>query len=61
MDIVTALYFPDGAKTQKDLLAEGGEPIAPLTTWAFGVSREEPLSIPENWALNVRRDTYREE
>ncbi|KAF4464733.1 glutamyl-tRNA(gln) amidotransferase subunit A [Fusarium albosuccineum] len=61
LDIVTALYFPDAARTQKDILAQGGEPIAPLTQFAFSVSRQEALSIAENWALNARRDAYREE
>ena len=60
-EIIKALYFPDGAGTQKDLLSQSGEPIAALTEFAFSVSRAEPLSIPENWALNVRRDNYREE
>lgn len=60
-DIILSLYFPDAARTQKDLLAQGGEPIAALTEWAFSSSRPDPLSIPENWALNVRRDAYREE
>ncbi|KAM5377870.1 hypothetical protein ACJZ2D_004774 [Fusarium nematophilum] len=61
LDVVTALYFPDAARTQKDLLAQGGEPIAALTEYAFSVSSPEPLSIQENWALNVRRDAYRED
>ncbi|KAI8670258.1 Amidase [Fusarium keratoplasticum] len=60
-DIITSLYFPDAARTQRDILAQGGEPIAALTEWAFSCSQPEPLSIPENWALNVRRDAYREE
>ena len=60
-DILSQLYFPDAAKTQKDLLALGGEPIAPLTEWAFSVARPDPLSITENWELNARREAYREE
>ncbi|KAJ6437915.1 NAP family protein [Purpureocillium lavendulum] len=59
-DIITALYFPDAARTQKDILAQGGEPVAALTEYAFSVSRPEPLSIQENWVLNSRRDVYRE-
>ncbi|KAF4334001.1 general amidase [Fusarium beomiforme] len=31
MDIVSTLYFPECAVTQKDLLAKGGEPVAPLS------------------------------
>lgn len=60
-DILAALYFPDAAKLQKDILAEGGEPVAPLTTWAFNYARPEPLTVAENWELNVRREAYRAE
>ncbi|CAI6097678.1 unnamed protein product [Clonostachys chloroleuca] len=59
-EIISALYFPDAAKTQRDLLAQGGEPIAFLTEWAFSVARPEPISVAENWELNVRRDAYRD-
>ncbi|OAQ58167.1 fatty-acid amide hydrolase [Pochonia chlamydosporia 170] len=59
-DIVSALYFPDGARTQKDILASGGEPVAFLTEWAFSVSNINPISVTENWELNIRRDAYRE-
>ncbi|OQU99866.1 hypothetical protein CLAIMM_05439 [Cladophialophora immunda] len=58
-EILSALYFPDAAQFQKDLLAKGGEPIAPLTQWAFSVARPEPISVQENWVLNVRREEYR--
>ncbi len=59
--IVSALYFPDAAKFQKDLLAKGGEPIAPLTEWAFSLAKPEPISVVENWELNVQREAYRAE
>ncbi|KAI1070410.1 hypothetical protein LB507_010236 [Fusarium sp. FIESC RH6] len=60
IDICSALYFPECAKTQKDLLEESGEPIAELSHYIFNFSRPEPLSVPENWAWNIRRDNYRE-
>ncbi|KAF5589021.1 general amidase [Fusarium subglutinans] len=56
MDIVSKLYFPDCAVTQKDLLEKGGEPVAPLSHFAFNLSPPRPLTIQENWAFNVRRD-----
>jgi Asp-tRNA(Asn)/Glu-tRNA(Gln) amidotransferase A subunit family amidase len=59
-DIISTSYFPDGARAQKDLLNASGEPIAELTSWIFSKSRPEPLSVTENWALNVRRDVYRD-
>ena len=58
-DIISALYFPDAARTQRDILEQSGEPIAHLTEWIFSEARPEPLSITENWELNVRRDNYR--
>lgn len=32
-----------------------------MTEWALKYSRSEPLSISENWDLNVQRETYRRE
>ncbi|KAF4776197.1 hypothetical protein HER10_EVM0004269 [Colletotrichum scovillei] len=60
-EIIELLYFPDAAETQKEVLAEGGEPVAPLTEWAFHYSKPEPLTIRENWQLNLRREAFREE
>ncbi|KAK5047350.1 hypothetical protein LTR84_006873 [Exophiala bonariae] len=61
MDMITDLYFPDAAQTQLELLHAGGEPIEPLTTNSFSWARPEAITVRENWDLNVRRDTYREE
>ncbi|KAE8348961.1 amidase signature domain-containing protein [Aspergillus coremiiformis] len=60
-DIISTLYFPDAAQSQKHLLSQSNEPILPLTSWAFGYSRATPLSVAEAWALNVSRDEYRDE
>lgn len=60
-EIVKALYFPDGAQCQKGLLAQGGEPILPLTQWAFDYSGAEPISVSRNWELNMEREAYRAE
>jgi amidase len=59
-DIISALYFPDAARTARDVLEASGEPISHLSEWIFGEAKPEPLSIPENWQLNVRRDKYRD-
>ncbi|KAF9871119.1 fatty-acid amide hydrolase [Colletotrichum karsti] len=59
-EIITTLYFPDAAATQREILAKGGEPVAALTEWAFNNSKPDPLSIRENWELNVRRDAFRD-
>ena len=60
-NIVKELYFPDAGETQKALLKQGGEPVLPLTEWAFGYAKEQPLTIQENWDLNVRRENFRAE
>ncbi|PLB40536.1 fatty-acid amide hydrolase [Aspergillus candidus] len=60
-DIISSMYFPDAASSQRDLLAISGEPALPLTEWAFSYSRPVPLTIAESWTLNTQRDTYRDE
>ncbi|GIJ88367.1 hypothetical protein Asppvi_007287 [Aspergillus pseudoviridinutans] len=60
-EIVSNLYFPDAANSQRTVLSQSGEPLLPLTEWAFAYSRASPLTIPENWALNYKRDCYRDE
>ncbi|KAE8371945.1 amidase signature domain-containing protein [Aspergillus bertholletiae] len=60
-DIISKLYFPDTASSQKALLSQTNEPTLPLTKWAFSYAHPTPLSISEAWALNVARDEYRDE
>ncbi|PYH97438.1 amidase [Aspergillus ellipticus CBS 707.79] len=60
-DIISAMYFPDGAASQHTLINETGEPILPLTAWAFAYSNPTPLTVAQAWSLNVQRDTYRDE
>ncbi|KAL8359076.1 hypothetical protein RB598_007779 [Gaeumannomyces tritici] len=60
LDILKDLYFPDAAATQRDLLAEGGEPIPAITRWTLETAPAKPLSLAETWALNLRRDGYRD-
>ncbi|KAF6811379.1 fatty-acid amide hydrolase [Colletotrichum musicola] len=59
-EVINTLYFPDAAATLREILKEGGEPVADLTEWAFAYWKPEPLSIRENWELNVRRDAFRD-
>ncbi|EXJ81134.1 hypothetical protein A1O3_07422 [Capronia epimyces CBS 606.96] len=58
-DIVSTLYFPDVAETQRAILAESGEPVLPLTEWAFNYAKPKPLTVTENWEYNVKREKYR--
>ncbi|KAL2866870.1 ESCRT-II subunit protein VPS36 [Aspergillus lucknowensis] len=60
-EIISSLYFPDAAASQRALLRQTGEPALPLTEWAFRYSRPAPLTIAENWELNDQRDVYRDE
>lgn len=56
-EIVQPLYFPDGGACQRAILAESGEPILPLTSWALDYGCV--LTVPENWEYNVLRENYR--
>jgi amidase len=51
-DIVSALYWPDGAKEVLDLIEQSGEPVLPLTKW---IAQEQPsakeLSQHELWKV----------
>ncbi|GAB1738482.1 hypothetical protein NU219Hw_g3288t1 [Hortaea werneckii] len=58
-DIVASLYFPDGGEGYRAEFDKTGEPELPLTTWAIQYSREQPLSVRENWSLNASREAYR--
>ncbi|PYI12048.1 amidase [Aspergillus sclerotiicarbonarius CBS 121057] len=60
-DIISSMYFPDGALSQRTLISQTGEPTLPLTAWAFTYSSPDPLTVAEAWELNVQRDTYRDE
>lgn len=58
------LYFPDGGKRWLDAFAASGEPVLPLTQHALDFSLRTgkvPLSVTDNWDLNVARETYRRE
>ncbi|OQE39199.1 hypothetical protein PENCOP_c007G07661 [Penicillium coprophilum] len=60
-EVISALYYPDAASKQRELLDISGEPVRPLTDWVFSYSRSTPLSHPEAWALHDQRDIYRDE
>lgn len=63
-DIVAPLYFVDGGERYIDEFAKTGEPVLPLTLHALDFARKSgkvPLSVGDNWALNVQREAYRRE
>ncbi|CDK25220.1 unnamed protein product [Kuraishia capsulata CBS 1993] len=55
------LFYADGLKAQLTMLGESGEPIHPLTRYAFQGCKEGGLTVSENWAYNRRRDSFRTE
>ncbi|KAJ5175366.1 amidase [Penicillium canariense] len=60
-DIISTLYYPDGAALQRQMLRESGEPARPLTEWAFSYAHPTPLTHAEAWTLQYERDLYRDE
>jgi amidase len=52
-NIVSSLYWPDGAKEVLDLIGQSGEPVLPLTKW---IAQEQPsvkeLSQHELWKVS---------
>ncbi|KAF2623063.1 amidase [Macroventuria anomochaeta] len=59
-EILSALYFPDGAKEVLGLLEKAGEPVLPLTKW---ITTAQPtvkdLDLHEMWRLCTERDAFR--
>ncbi|KAJ5326497.1 hypothetical protein MYU51_009987 [Penicillium brevicompactum] len=60
-EVISALYYPDAAAKQRELLAESGEPARPLTEWALSYSRSNALSHAETWSLQEQREIYKDE
>ncbi|ANB14064.1 Amd2p [Sugiyamaella lignohabitans] len=59
-EIISSLYFEDGAQEQREILKAGGEKELPLTSWIFSQNvPEKPYSIAELWAKAIERDEYR--
>ncbi|KAI0736568.1 amidase signature domain-containing protein [Fomitopsis betulina] len=59
LDIVHSLYFTDGGKDVKNILAANGEPMKPLTEWVLSYPSVREHTVTELWELCVRRDAYR--
>lgn len=58
-DIITALYFEDGGKRMRELMAEGGEPVLPLTEWILTRPNVKYRTVEEVWDLKLKRNAYR--
>ena len=61
-DIISSVYFGDGAKEESDAIEESGEPWRPLSTF---IIKENPnvkeLSVAEIWRRTSEREAYRSE
>jgi len=59
-DIISSLYFVDGAKQDREAIALSGEPWRPLSDF---IIKDQPnvreYSISEVWDLTIRREEYR--
>jgi amidase len=61
-EIISSLYFCDGAREDVETLAESGEPWLPLSTFiAKDQAGVKDYSVTELWKLVVRRETYKAE
>jgi amidase len=61
-DLISSLYFCDGAKEDRETLAESGEPWRPLSD--FIVKEQAGVreyTVTEVWELTVKRETYKAE
>ncbi|KAI9047341.1 hypothetical protein LZ554_008788 [Drepanopeziza brunnea f. sp. 'monogermtubi'] len=59
-NLTQALYYEDGGKAVKDLIARGGEPLLPLTDWLINNNDNVKYrSVEEVWDLKSKRNNYR--
>ena len=60
--IQSALYFPDGGGTDKEMMARTGEPMLPLTKWMIDQNPcVKKLSLQELFYWQEEREAYRSE
>ncbi|WVQ81627.1 hypothetical protein IAT38_003751 [Cryptococcus sp. DSM 104549] len=59
-EILSKLYYTDGAKRTLGFIEESGEPVLPLTQWVIDQGAKE-LPATGIWDLVARRDMYRSE
>jgi amidase len=61
-EIISSLYFADGAKEEKEAIEASGEPWRPLSHF---IITEQPcckeLTVPELWSWTIKREAYRAE
>ena len=61
-EIISSLYFADGAKEEKEAIEASGEPWRPMSHF---IITEQPcckeLTISELWSWTIKREAYRAE
>lgn len=60
-EIISGLYFEDGAVGEIEIFNSTGEPILPLTEYIFNQKGVKNLTIPELWERNKAKHQYRVE
>ena len=60
-DIMRKLYFQDGGKQNRDLIASAEEPMLPLSEWVMKEPHTRPLTLQESWDRVAKRDSFRGE
>jgi amidase len=58
-DLISTLYFPDGAQEYRDLMRDTGDTPVPQTEWILGFAPDHVLTLQETWKLNVDREAFR--
>jgi amidase len=58
-EIISTLYFADGAAEEHAAIRTSGEPYRPLSKWIL--SHAKPLSVSQVWRWTEARDAYREQ
>jgi amidase len=60
-NLITKLYFQDGADEYIQLMRDTHDPPVPQTEWILSFAPNRPYTVPETWELNVQRDAFRTE
>lgn len=58
-DLITKLYFLDGADEYRTLLRDTNDTPVPQTEWILTFAPDKAYSVPETWELNLQREKFR--
>ncbi|KAF9875725.1 acetamidase [Colletotrichum karsti] len=57
--LTSALYYEDGGRRLREVIAAGGEETLPLTSWLLEETNIKPRTVEEVWDLKAARNSYR--